>query len=461
MPELYYPRDPDCVSHTMLLLPNQTYETQDQAFLSLLCAETRYHFHVQTYKNRARGLDDNHPSHMLIPCPTDSLGAIGVTREFICASEDCFYMVKITVLEPKFHSSQIGLMKDNERVRRNLEEARSEDPDRYAEFPAAWCSGSSTIATLAQYIEDRLKKPQEQVLKIKKRNKRFRVSFSQDLDAVLRLLGFEERLDEDGEECWYITEPEPIVNGSHTPVNTRRAHLEDALEELRSLLPESPTTPAWSKLMDAFPGYKTRPGVDHAAVKTILEDDLSTIGCLREFPPQWFSWAAKLLAGVCPSRRDEFLDAGLRCIGERSEGAISDIIMYKSEFDYTPSLDPQVKAAFDFFGIDPKSTGDNDLILNKVRNTLETHTSQLVKTEAFQHLETIDNTLGTDFSGEVARGDSLATAMSSADRHSRRMSIRSASRLLKVDASFTADLIREFAANLVSLSPESRFSDVC
>ncbi|KAK5625687.1 hypothetical protein RRF57_001403 [Xylaria bambusicola] len=404
----------------------------------------------------SHGLDEKHPIHMLIPSPVDSEDCEDVAREFICAAEDCLYMVKISVISPKFHTGQIDLMRDEERILQNLQLARNEDPARFADFPAAWFGGSSTVTTLAQYIEDRLNKPSGQVLKIKKRNKRFRVSFGNDLDDILRSLGFEERKDEDDEECWYITEPEPIITGNPTPMNTRRAHLEDTLEELRSLLPGANTTPAWSKLMDAFPGYATRPGVNLVPADAISEDDLVEIGCLKEFPPQWFSWAAVLLADICPSRRDLFLDAGLRCIGERNEEASLSIIIYRSQFDQRPSLDPEVKAAFDFFIKNPTYMEGKDVILKVLRDLLELDPADSLKTEIFQHLETISNYLGADLLGEVARGDSLATAASSTGPNSRRMSIRSASRLLKVDASFTADMIREFAANVDELVDRER-----
>ncbi|KAI0517830.1 hypothetical protein F5B22DRAFT_635692 [Xylaria bambusicola] len=396
---------------------------------------------------------------MLIPSPAESEDSKDVAREFTCAAKDCLYMVTISVIPPKFHTWQIDLMRDEERILRNLQLARNEDPDRFADFPAAWFGGSSTVTTLAQYIEDRLKKPSGQVLKIKKRNKRFRVSFGNDLDDILRYLGFEERKDEDDEECWYITEPEPIITGSPTPVNTRRAHLEDTLEELRSLVPGANTTPAWLKLMDAFPGYAAhaaRPGVSLVSADGILEDDLVEIGCLKEFPPQWFSWAAILLADICPSRRDLFLDAGLRCISERNEEASLNIIIYRSQFDQRPSLDPEVKAAFDYFFENPTYTEDKDTISKAVSDLLESNSTRPLKHDIFRHLEIISNYLGADLQGDVARGDSLATAASSTGPKSRRMSIRSASRLLKVDASFTADMIREFAANVDELVDRER-----
>ncbi|KAI0903734.1 hypothetical protein F4823DRAFT_629162 [Ustulina deusta] len=386
---------------------------------------------------------------MLIPFSADSQDHKHATRdaEFICAVENCFYMVKISVIPPKLSASQIGLLRDDNRILHNLYLARKEDPSRYSDIPDTWGAGS-TVPTLAKYLEDRLAKPMGEVLKIKKRNKRFCVSFGKDFDELLRSLGFEERIDEEGEECWYITEVEPILLGSPTPVTTRRAHLQDTLEELRTFLPGSNTTPAWAKLMDAFPGHLPRREASLVTTTAISEDDLILLGCLKEFSPRWFSWAAILLASICPSRRDTFLDAGLRCIQERSEAASLSIIMYKSQFDQIPSVDPQVQAAFDFFGASLEDGKDTDRILNKYRTIVEADTTDSFKNDASRHLEIISNHLGADLLGDVARGDSLAISTPSVSPNNRRMSIGSASRLLKVDAAFTAELIRDFAANV-------------
>ncbi|KAI0432425.1 cysteine proteinase [Xylaria sp. FL1042] len=447
LPELPYQTDPGCSSHTMLLLPDQTYENEEESFLSILCAECRYHFHVATYKACTRGLDDSkHPSHMLIPFSPDSQDHKHAAK-FICAVEDCFYNVKISVMPPKLSTWQIGLLRDDSRILRNLYLARKEDPSRYSDIPDTWGAGS-TVPTLAKYIEDRLAKPGEEVLKIKKRNKRFCVSFGKDFDDLLRSLGFEERTDEEGEECWYITEAETVPIGSPTPVATRRAYLQDTLEELRTFLPTSNTTPAWAKLMDAFPGYLSRRETDLVTAGTISEDDVILLGCLKEFSPRWFSWAAILLASISPSRRDIFLDAGLRCIQERSEEASLSIIMYKSQFDQMPSVDPQVQTALDFFGASLEDCKDTSRILDKYRALVPSSAIDSLKSEASQHLEIISNHLGADLLVDVARGDSLAIPTPSVTPNNKRMSIASASRLLKVDAAFTAELIREFVANL-------------
>lgn len=452
LPELPYITSLECSSHTMLLVPDQTTEDSDarQSFLSMLCADCRYHFHVKVYKSHARELDaTEHPGHMLLPLggnSNDHTHEVG-NAKFICAVEGCFYMVDITAIPPRLAAEQIHMLQDDSRRVRNLEYARAEDPERYRDIPDTWCADMA-VSTLARYLEDRLAKPSGEVLKIKKRNKRFCVAFGTDFDELLRSLGFEEKLDEDDEECWYITEPEPVSGPLSYPVSTRRAHLQDILEELRTYILGSPTTPAWAKLIDAFPGYLPRRDVDLALAKEIAEDDIALLGCLREFSPQWFSWAAILLANLCPTRRDTFLDAGLRCIQERNEEASLSIIMYKSQFDQTSSVDREVQAAFDFFGASFEDGNDPQRILNKYRNIVEADASESFRTEASQHLEIISNHLGADLLGDLAREGSLSSSLPTLGSYTGRMSIDAARRLLNVEASYTAELIRDFAANV-------------
>ncbi|KAI1125239.1 cysteine proteinase [Nemania abortiva] len=446
LPELSYGVGPGCSSHTMLLIPDQTSENTDESFLSILCADCRYHFHVKTYNARSRPLESTkHPSHMLIPLtadPQDHAHGVG-DAGFICAVEDCFYMVNISVVPPKLTTEQIGMLRDDKRILRNLQLARTEDPSRYADIPDTWSAGSA-IPTLVRYIEDRLAKPSGEVLKIKKRNKRFRVTFGKDFDDLLPSLGFKEEIDEDGEECWYITEPEPSSAKLPTPVNTQRAHLQDTLEELKTLSSNSSTTPAWKNLMAAFPGYTPRNEADLVSIE-ISTEDIALLGCLRESPPPWFSWAAIVLAGLCPQRRDIFLDAGLRCIQQRSEEASLNIIMYKSKFDQMPAVDPKLQEAFDFFGVSAENAAkDPHHLLEKYRTLLDSDRGETAKSEGTEHFQTITNYIGT-----ATPGDHSAIHPHPTGLKKRRMSIGSASRLLNVDASFTAEMIRDFANNLI------------
>ncbi|KAI0438655.1 cysteine proteinase [Xylaria telfairii] len=448
LPELPYDTHSNCRSHTMLLLPDQIYEANDRSFLSILCADCRHHFYLETYKAWARGVNSpEHPNHMLIPSPVDydDYEYAQGTTAFVCAVQDCFYMVKVTVKPPKLTPAQISMLQDDNRILRNLQLAQADDPQRYSDMTPLWATGS-TVPTLAKYIEDRLSKPHGDILKIKKRNKKFNVSFGKDFDDLLRSLGFQERSDEEDEECWYITAPEPLPAGLSTPVDSLRAHLQDVLEELRTLLPASNTTPAWEALTDALPGSLPTNEEALPVGNNISEDDLVLLGCRKQFSPLWFSWAAILLASLCPSRRDLFLEAGLRCISERSEEASLSIIMYKSQFDQVLSVDTQVQSAFAFFGASPEDGKDTDYILNKYRTMVDAEKSEAFKSEASRHLEIISNHLGADLLGDVARGDSLAARPPSVNSSNRRMSIGSACRLLKIDADYPADLIRELAA---------------
>ncbi|KAI1175279.1 hypothetical protein F4777DRAFT_579115 [Nemania sp. FL0916] len=454
LPELSYDPDPGCPVHSMLLIEKQTYENAEQSFLSIVCADCRYHFHIKTDKSLTRAIDSNeHPSHMLIPLPPDpeEHQRKAGFAEFICATDECCYMVSISATPPKLSFEQIDKLQDDNRIRSNLQLARNEDPQRYADISDSWCAGS-TIPTLIKYIEDRLTKPTGEVLKIKKRNKRFRVAFGQDFDDLLRSLGFDNQLDEEGEECWYIIEPEPVSAGQPTPANTRRAHLEDTLEELRALLPGSnTTTPAWPKLKEAFPGDERLQDVDRRPSNPVSEDDLVLLGCMKSFSPLWFSWAAIVLAKICPPRREMFLNAGLRCIQERSEDATFNITMYRSQFDHqVPSISPRVQEAFDFFGISPEDISYVDDVLEEISRKCDLLVSPDIddssRNEASQHRNTILQHIGPI----SPRNFSAArfSPFSSPAPTKRRMSIGSASRLLHVDANYTADLIRDFAANL-------------
>ncbi|KAI1812437.1 cysteine proteinase [Poronia punctata] len=451
--ELQYPVSLHGESHSMVDIPHQSHKNSEGSFLSILCAECRYHFHIKTHETHSRTLDNvEHPSHMLIQSHTDPLGEskgcgskhkkVLSTAHFICAVPKCYHTVSISVMPPKLTLQQIHLLNDNGRITRNLKQARTEEPQRFADIDQKWCS-DSTIPTLVQYIHDRLQKRPDEVLRIKKRNRKFRVAFGNDFDDFLRSLGFEERIDDDGEECWYITAPEPDTQ-PFAPF-TRRAHLQDTLEELRIFSPRLQTKPAWAGLMATFASALPSSQADLHSGAKIPEEDLALLGCLREFSPHWFSWAAILLASLCPKRRDELLDAGLRCIQGRSEEAALNIVVYKSNFDQKPTVNPEVQAAYDFFGEGEK---DTNRILDKYQAIVSSEADDSKKTEAYQHLLVLSAHLDKDLLIDAARGVSLAEPPPPIHINGRRMSINSASQLLNVETNFTAEMIRDFAGQV-------------
>ncbi|KAI5920571.1 hypothetical protein F4810DRAFT_412395 [Camillea tinctor] len=457
LPELSY--NTRCPNHEMILVSPQTYKNEHVCFVSIVCGQCRYHFHVKNDMKYSRSFDKEHPRHMLIPCDQknkDHLRSersgyndtIGYAR-FICAADDCLFNIEISTMPPKISNNEVDMLTDNSRVFRNLQRARREDPERYSDVSDDY--GSAPAGTFLRYLTDALDRPTgEGPLKIKKRNKRFMVSFSTDFDPLLRLLGFQEKNDEADEQCWFITEPERAENP--TPIRTLRARMQDTQEELKTLIMNAKTVPAWENLINVFQGdYDSIPY--NLGLKDISEDDLELLGCLIDYPPHWFSRAAVILSGLNPRRRDEYLDAALRCIQQRDSDALMHVTMYRSQFDSTTSTskDAQVEEAFRFFGSSPMAGMSTDWFVSKYIVITQADPSDAVKALAQQHLEVISNYFGKDLISEIDRGGHdplVAQALISSGQQAgnRRMSIGSATKLLKVDADFPAEMIREFVA---------------
>ncbi|KAI0017112.1 hypothetical protein F4780DRAFT_625224 [Xylariomycetidae sp. FL0641] len=459
VPELSH--DTGCANHELLLVSPQSYENSHTSFISLICARCRHHFHIRNDRTCGRSSEKDHPCHMLIASERKTIDDLRPERRgyndtvefarFMCAADDCLFSLEISTMRPKLANAEIDSFKDNNRVFQNLQRARKEDPERYEQVQDSYGSGPAT--TMMQYLADALSRPPGSgPLKIKKRNKRFMVSFSTDFDPLLRLVGFQEDEDETGEACWFIMEPE-AVDGV-TPVQTLRARMQDVQAELSLILPNPRTTPAWKQLLRVFHAEYQGIRLDQVTEQQIAESDLILLGCLRDFPPQMFSWAAILLAKLDPKRRDEFLDASLRCIQARSEEASFDITMYRSQFDPTTTgSDQHVQDAFAFFQTSPTEDNVANRVMNKFYTITETDPTDANRALALQHLEVVGNFLSTDLISEVnkrARAsvfdvDDDMPPLVGVDDH--RMSIASATRLLNIDACYNAEMIRDFASN--------------
>ncbi|KAI1080991.1 hypothetical protein F5B20DRAFT_570088 [Whalleya microplaca] len=460
LPELSY--DTQCQNHEMLLVATQTFEDQRTCFVSTVCRLCRHHFHVKNDSRHCQEYDKDHPKHMLIPCNQKSIYDLRADRtgyndtvgyaQFICAADGCLFNLEVSIMRPKLATSEVDMLVDDHRVLRNLQHARAraDDSSRYSDVGDNYGAGSANI--LLKYLTDALNNTGDRHLRIKKRNKKFMVSIGDDFNPLLRLLKFYEGDDaESGDSCWYITTPEPQQNP--TPIHTLRARMEDAAAELKIIVPNEETIPAWDKLLEVFQGDYPNVASDPSHLEKLSEEDLSILGCLIDYPPGYFSWAAILLAQLCPYDRDRFLDAGIRCTQQRSEQASLDIIMFKSQFDQAVPVAAAVQEAFTFFGVSPKDGYQPTWFLDKYYGMVLNNPSDNFKAEAVQHLEAIGNYLRRDIVGEIDPTvlENLGVAsltQSTSGIGGRKMSIASAARLLNVDADFTAEMVRDFAANV-------------
>lgn len=369
----------------------------------------------------------------------------------VCIAPECHFSLEISTMPPKLSVYEVDNFKDHARVKRNLAQARRDDPERYADAAADF--GTNPAGTLLRYLTDALnREPGLGPLKIKKRNKRFEVSFGTDFDPLLRNLGFEEREDEEGEPCWFISEPEEAK--CPTPSGTLRARMEDARAEV-GLLSNLPIEPAWNRLMQAFGGEYQAFNFDPSLTNQISGDDLETLGCLADFSPQVFSWAGCLLSDICPRRRDNYIESAFRCVRNRNEDAVYDLTMYRSQFD-SDTVPHAMQDAYRFFGMDanriPPVTADE--LIGEYYQRIHADPSDDNKAKCQQYLDVISSQIGQDLISQVLAADpnqqgGAPEANSSAATGAGLMSIRSATNLLGIDANFTPEMTQGFLKNLV------------
>ncbi|KAI1413465.1 cysteine proteinase [Hypoxylon sp. FL1857] len=449
----------DCTSHEMLEVQTQSFSNQSMTFISTVCRQCRYHYHVKSDSRHTMPYSDEHRHHMLVCCQTLTDGPrIEKTgyddtmskARFMCVSDDCFFNIEIAVVPSRISPADVVKLGDKNRTSRNLALARAQDPDRYADFSDS--SSMGTDGMLRRYLTDALKKTNDRPpLKINKRNKKFLVSMGNDFDDLLRFLGFYEGTDAESDEpCWYIPSPEDKQNP--TRVRTLRARMEDAQVEL-DILANGRIQPAWDDLLQAFQGDYHQTNIDAPYMSSVKESDLATLGCLASYPPVYFSWAAILLAKLRPRDRDLFLDAGLNCIANRSDDASTEIIMYKSQFDGTANVDVNVEEAYAFFGASVGNSPSPDWFLTRYYEMAKSNGSDSFKAQAQQHLDAIGNYLGRDIVNDIDPKvlDNVGETglMTSSPNGSGRMSISEAAGLLNVEPHYTAEIIRGFVEQMV------------
>ncbi|KAI1456307.1 cysteine proteinase [Annulohypoxylon moriforme] len=442
--------DSDCTSHELLEVTNQSYYTEHQNLLSATCNNCRYHFHITNDSRQVERWGPDHRHHMLVSC--DEISTTGVKiklkhgdfddttshARFICVVGDCLFNIKIHIIPWRISPIEVAKLSDRSRVEQNLQLALAEDENRYSNLINSQNIKSETI--LGQYLTDALKKDGGP-LRVNKRNKRFFVSMRSDFDHLLKFLGFYEGVDPSTEEpCWYIPPPERDQNP--TRVQTLRARMEDALAELDILFGGS-TVNAWDHLLATIQADYPSTNTPATLLPQVSDGDLILLGCLKEYPPEFFSWAAILLSNFRPRDRNKYLDAGLRCIANRSDDASIEIIMHRSRFDDATPMDVKVDEAYAFFNASPEGGMTSDWFLARYYEIARSHASEEFKAQALQHLEAIGTHLRRDIVSEIDPKilglPGLAPLGSSGT-----MSVSAAANLLEVEPSYTAEIIRGF-----------------
>ena len=154
---------------------------------------------------------------------------------FECTAPNCRAALRISLSPPRLTSGQISLLTDPHRLRSRYDAATAADPSRTFEEP----NSALVLHRLRTYLRDGLDttSPRSQ---FPKKNRAFMVTFGEDCDKFLRLLGFSDAVDTEEDPGWRIPRPPP--KSDTFDQTSHRAFLEDVMEELAMLILNKPTS---------------------------------------------------------------------------------------------------------------------------------------------------------------------------------------------------------------------------
>jgi ubiquitin carboxyl-terminal hydrolase 25 len=368
------------------------------------------------------------------------------TVNLTCIVDDCQCNIEVSMLPPVITDEYVQKFRDVLRVKQNLRVARQEFPDRYPRPDESYAQ--DVIPTFLQYLRDTLDASPEKPPpgKIKTRNKMFIACFGDDFDGFLRSLHFEKLVLED-DDVWTFPKLEPLE--VPTPLGTLRARWEDVEAELLLLARRFvELKAAWNDLQHIFSG--TYKALNRNMLPHIQDDALQLLGCLEDYRPTTFSWAAMLLGDKCSERRSDFIAAAQRCGIDRDENAYMEIAIYNSKFDTDTRTDPQLAEAFDFFRASTAAEKSSaDFFVDQYYSYAQSNQSDESRALAQQQLEVISRHLGQDIASRID-SQRLENMGATAVVGDGRMSVQEAAKYLDIEPNYTAEIIQGYVNNLVS-----------
>ncbi|ORY68341.1 uncharacterized protein BCR38DRAFT_481821 [Pseudomassariella vexata] len=344
------------------------------------------------------------------------------------------------MLPPLIDMEVVKKFRDVKRVKQHLDRARREDSDRYKD--AADNYGQGPIQMLLTYMNDGLNQQEHDPLRrIKKRNKKFMVSISNDFDDLLVSLGFESKMVENEDSWVFPSLGKPLAR---TPIGTLRAKWEDVVAELMILSGHCGSTDlpqSWETLLDLFPG-----GYEAPQVRAVIDEaDLELLGCLPDYRPKVFVWAAIVLATLPKNQscRQLFVDAAKRCHLERDVDAQIELVQFESGCE----MDAEAVDAFGAFDAFPGDGKDADYFLTKYYAIGQVQRTDEARARLYQHLEIIGGNLGEDI---VSRIDNrvLDDMGATAQTTNGGMTIEQAASTLNIELNWSLELIRDVVNHL-------------
>lgn len=249
---------------------------------------------------------------------------------FRCSAAICSLAVHVEVCEPRLAKKWEAELMDRDAVQARLRQLVASDPTRFQDLMATDKLKRLLPAYYLQaYLRDALvDPPPEKPTRVSVRNKFFSVNFSDSLQPLLDLLGFERIIEGDEQFLLLPSVDPPLPPASLTPYASRRAWLEVIRAHLYCLLldehlqeqlthdsqlPSAPDTKAWlTKALDAaytkttFPNWTQYP-----------EEPFDVLGAQKDMSEILLWYAAISQNQTNPSGREAIFQAVTRVTGGR------------------------------------------------------------------------------------------------------------------------------------------------
>jgi ubiquitin carboxyl-terminal hydrolase 25 len=244
--------------HELILTGNQSAGLELDEIISCVCNLCDYHFVIKTHINPKHANErcdlrqvvwpyqiDSFPLHHLVFVDSRSADESGVSyskhypivsvERFVCSAGPCTFELTLEISDPRVPLSWVDLLKPD-RIRKNIRQAREEDPERYQDARDEWANAG--LQVLNTYMKDVLEGTTKN---ISKRNKRFHVTFGPDCDSIFETLEYETKIvpNNAGDEVYWVPPSVEKVVGQPTPIGSRLAYYEDVRTEIQSLIVRS------------------------------------------------------------------------------------------------------------------------------------------------------------------------------------------------------------------------------
>lgn len=260
----------------------------------------------------------------------DQLYPVISRNSFRCSAMICSLAVHIEVCEPQLPREWEAKLMDREAVQARLKGLIASDPTRYQDLMSAEKQKRLLPAYYLQaYLKDALvTPPPEKRIRVSVRNKFFSANFSDSLQPLLDLLGFQRVVEEDDQFLLLPSVDQPLPSTPLTSYPSRRACLEvirahlyclllhESLQEQLShdiQLPSAADTKAWlTKKLDAdfskttFPNWTQYP-----------DEAFDVLGAQKDMNEILLWYAAISQNQTNPSGREKVFEAVSQVTGGR------------------------------------------------------------------------------------------------------------------------------------------------